>query len=138
MTGNIVEKCFAVWNVIQDVFLTLKPNTYCFYLIIWAIFAYPSNKCIIYGPELISKTMYSVIYSYKKEIFRSILFQNTSQRRGIPQKLLDKYSQVLICMSLKQTLSSGQKPVYAVKILILNKQSLVQWFTLDKLLISAG
>ena len=31
VTGNVVEKkCFAVWNVIQNVLLTLKPNIYCF------------------------------------------------------------------------------------------------------------
>ena len=51
MTGNIVEKCFAVWNVIQNVLLTLKPNIYCFCLVICVIFAYPSNKHIIYGPQ---------------------------------------------------------------------------------------
>ena len=32
MTGNSIEKCFAVWNVIQDDLLTLKPNIYCFCL----------------------------------------------------------------------------------------------------------
>ena len=60
MTGNSVEKCFAVWNVIQNVLLTIKPNIYCFYLehhyqhgfVLLEIFAYPSNKRIIYGPEL--------------------------------------------------------------------------------------
>ena len=26
MTDNIVEKCFAVWNAVQNVLLTLKPN----------------------------------------------------------------------------------------------------------------
>ena len=53
MTRNIVEKkCFAVWNMIQNVLLTLKPNVYCFYLIICVIFAYPSNKRVIFGPEL--------------------------------------------------------------------------------------
>ena len=53
MTGSIVEKAyFAVWNAIQNVLLTLKPNIYCFCLIICVIFAYPINKRIIYGPEL--------------------------------------------------------------------------------------
>ena len=33
-------------------------------------------------------------------------------------QLLDKYSHVFICIPLKQTLSSGQKSVYTVKILI--------------------
>ena len=34
-----------------------------------------------------------------------------SQRRGILQGLFDKCSHLFICTSLKQTLSSGQKPV---------------------------
>ena len=53
MTGSIVEKAyFAVWNAIQNVLLTLKPNIYCFCLIICVIFAYPSNERIIYGSQL--------------------------------------------------------------------------------------
>ena len=32
MTGNSVEKRVAVWNVIQDVVLTLKPNVHYFSL----------------------------------------------------------------------------------------------------------
>ena len=51
-TDSIVEKCFAEWNVIQGTLLTLKPNTYCFCRILCLIFAYPSNKRIIYGTEL--------------------------------------------------------------------------------------
>ena len=56
MTGNSVEKCFAVWNVIQNFLLTLKPNIYCFCLEhyfqhdLFCLFA--NNKCMIYGPEL--------------------------------------------------------------------------------------
>ena len=60
MAGNSVEKCFAVWIVIQNVLLTLKPDMYFFCLehhyqdsfALLNIFAYPSNKRIIYGPEL--------------------------------------------------------------------------------------
>ena len=53
MTGSIVEKAyFAVWNAIQNVLLTLKPNIYCFCLIIYVIFPYPSNKRINYGLQL--------------------------------------------------------------------------------------
>ena len=63
MIGKIVEKCFAVWNVIQNVLMTLKPNIYCFCLVIYVTFAYPSNKRIIDGP-----------YSYKKYIFRVYYF----------------------------------------------------------------
>ena len=54
----------------------------------------------------------------KRKLFGSIFFQIKSQRRGIPQGLLDKYSHLLICISLKLKLSSGQTPVYTVKILI--------------------
>ena len=54
----------------------------------------------------------------KRKFFGSLLFQNKLQRRGIPQGLLDKYSHLFICISLKWTLSSGQKLVYTVKILI--------------------
>ena len=39
MIGNIVEKqCFAVWNVIQNVLLTSKPNICCFCLISFVLF----------------------------------------------------------------------------------------------------
>ena len=52
MPDNIVGKsCFAVWNVIQNVLLTNLIYT-AFCLIICVIFAYSSNKRIIYGPEL--------------------------------------------------------------------------------------
>ena len=41
----------------------------------------------------------------KREIFRSLLFQNKSQWRGILVGLLDKYSHLSSCISLKWTLS---------------------------------
>ena len=43
---------FCCVDVIQNILLTLKPNIYCFCLIICVIFAYPSNKCMMYGPEV--------------------------------------------------------------------------------------
>ena len=46
------------------------------------------------------------------------LFVPKGEVAGIPQGLLDKYSHLFICISLKWTLSSGQKLVYTVKILI--------------------
>ena len=93
MTRNSVEKCFAVWNVIQNVLLTLKPNIYCFCLenhcqhgfVLLEIFAYPSNKRIIYGPELnlqISKSVYSLTCSYKKEIFLVKSFSEQVAAKG--------------------------------------------------------
>ena len=54
----------------------------------------------------------------KRKLCTYILFQNKSQQKGIPQVLLDKYRDLFICISLKQTLSSGHKAVYTVKILI--------------------
>ena len=50
----------------------------------------------------------------KKNFLGSLLFQNKSQQRGIPQGLLDKYS-LFIGISLNWTLSSGQKPIYLSK-----------------------
>ena len=54
----------------------------------------------------------------KSIFFGSLLFQNKSQRREIPQRLLDKYGHVFISISLKRTLSNGQKPVYTLKNLV--------------------
>ena len=51
----------------------------------------------------------------ERKLFWSILFQNKSQRRVISYRLLDRYSHLFICTSLKETLSSGQKPVYTFK-----------------------
>ena len=47
----------------------------------------------------------------ERKFFRTLLFQNKSQRRGIPLGLLDNFSHLFICLSLKWPLSSGQKPV---------------------------
>ena len=54
----------------------------------------------------------------KRKFFGCLLFQNKSQRRRIPWGLLDEYSHLFICISLKWALSSGQEPVYTVKILV--------------------
>ena len=48
---NLIDYSFAVWNLIQNVLLTLKPNIYCSCLNICAIFAYPSNKRVINEPQ---------------------------------------------------------------------------------------
>ena len=60
----------------------------------------------------------------KKKFFESLLFQNKSQRRGFPRGLLDKYSHLFIWIWSKWTLSSKQKPVCIVKILISEQ---IQW-----------
>ena len=53
----------------------------------------------------------SAICYYKRKFFWSILFLNMSLQRGIPQRLLNKCSHLCIYKLLKQTFSSGQKPV---------------------------
>ena len=77
MTGNSVEKsCFAVWNVIQNI-LTLKPNICCFCfehhyehgLFCLKFLPILATSVLFTDQNWISKTMYSVICSYKKEIF---------------------------------------------------------------------
>ena len=60
----------------------------------------------------------------KRIFFGSIFFRTSHSRRGTSQRLLDKFSHLFICTPLKQTLSSGQKPVYTVKI------SALEWFLL--------
>ena len=37
----------------------------------------------------------------KRKLFASILFQNKSQRKGIPSRLLDRYSHLFVSISLK-------------------------------------
>ena len=61
----------------------------------------------------------------KRKFFGSFYFQNKSQQRRILQGLLDKYSYPYMCISLKWTWSSGQKPVYNVKILVLEQTTSV-------------
>ena len=68
------------------------------------IFVYPSNKRKIYEPKhdfRDSKIVYSVICSYKKEIFWVYSFSEQVVAKGIPLRLFDKYSHVFICISLK-------------------------------------
>ena len=67
IAGNSVEKCFVVLNVklevklrFKKVLLTLKPVTLLLSpwtplpnrLVLLEIFVYPSNKRVLYGPEL--------------------------------------------------------------------------------------
>ena len=51
----------------------------------------------------------------KRISFESLFFSEQLQRRRILQELLDKYSDLFICVSWKVTLYSNQKPVYTVK-----------------------
>ena len=51
----------------------------------------------------------------ERKLYWSILFQNKSQQRVILYRLLDKYSHLFICISLKERLRSGQKPIFTFK-----------------------
>ena len=73
--------------------------------------------------------------SMTSTMFGSILLQNKSQRWGIPWRLLDKHCHLFTCISSKQTLSGGQKPVYISK--YQSKKSVFIYFTLGKFLFSA-
>ena len=42
-----------------------------------------------------------LIVPIKRKFFGSIIFQNKLEQRGVPQGLLDKYSHLFICSSLK-------------------------------------
>ena len=76
----------------------------------------------------------------KRTLFGSILVAVAQQPEATcPQRLLDKYSPFFISMSLKQTLNSRQKPVATCQNPnIKNTQTLLQCFTMDKILFSAG
>ena len=95
-------------------FIDFKTQYIAFALSVCIIFAYPNLRARIESLKPCIQLFIPIV----RKFFGSIFFQNKSQRRGIPQRLLDKYSHVLICISLKQTLTNGQKPVYTVKILI--------------------
>ena len=71
-----------------------------------------ANNC--FADHLTTNTI-QLFVPIKRKFFMSIIFQNKSQRRVIPYRLLNKYSHLFFCISLKDTLSSGQKPVYTIK-----------------------
>ena len=83
--------------------------------LIWNIGEFRGKKCFVdhWTPNAIQ-----LFVPLKRKFFWSFLFQNKSQQRRIPWGLLDEYSHLFICISLKWTLSSGQKPVCTVKILV--------------------
>ena len=67
------------------------------------------------------------LFSPIKRTFFGVFFFRASRSEGVPQGLLDKYSHLFICISLKWILSSGQKPVCTVKILISEEIPLLQF-----------
>ena len=62
--------------------------------------------------------MYLGVCSSKKEIFRVWSFSEKFAAKGNSLEAIDKYSHVFICNHLNKHLSSEQKPIYNVKILI--------------------
>ena len=57
------------------------------------------SKKIFYRPS--NSWSIQLFVPIKRKFVGFILFQNKSQRRGIPQRLVDKYSHLFICMLLK-------------------------------------
>ena len=70
------------------------------------------SKKLFYRP--LNSQYNSVVCSCRKETFLVYCFSEQVARL-IPYRLLHKYSHLFICMSIKETLSSGQKPVYTLK-----------------------
>ena len=99
------------------------PNSLQLYVFFFLFFCQPylkywgswSKKCFV---DHQTANIIQLFVAIKNKLLRSIIFQNKSQGGGIPQGQLDKYSHLFISISVKQTLSSRQKPVYTVKILI--------------------
>ena len=67
------------------------------------------------------------LFSPIKTTFFFFFSEQVAAREGVPQGLLDKYSHLFICTSLKWILSSEQKPVCTVKILISEEIPLLQF-----------
>ena len=61
------------------------------------------SKKLFYRP--LNSQYSSVVCSYRKETSLVYSFSEQSQRRVIPYRLLDKYSDLFICKSFKETLS---------------------------------
>ena len=83
MTGSVIQ-----WNVIQNVLLALKPNIYCFCLIICVIFECPSNRRIIYGPELNlwnNVFYYQLLIHIKRKFFGPIFFKTSYSEGEFPR-----------------------------------------------------
>ena len=120
----------------SKILLTLKPNICCFcheqhyqhILFCMKVLNFQQQAYNLRTRTESLKPCIQLFVPIKREFFEPILFQNKSQQRGISQRLLDKYSHVFISISLKQTLSSGRKPVSTVKTLISEQIAFVFYF----------
>ena len=75
MTGNSVDKCFAVWNVIQDALLTLNSDIYCFCI----KHHYQQAYNLKTGTESL-KPYIQLFFPIKKKFFGSNLFQKSQSK----------------------------------------------------------
>ena len=90
-TDKLISGC--LWNIIfcNFHFLFLLHN--------FSRIQETLSKIIFYRPSKVNAIQSFVAIS--RGYFWSILLLNKSQRRGIPQRLRDKYGDLFICISLK-------------------------------------
>ena len=107
--------CFCVKCIMLCLYIWSFPSSSFSASLIWNVGIFRAKKyCIDHQ----TANAIQLFVPIKRKFFGSLLFLNKLQWRGIRQGLHDKYSHLFICMSLKWTFSSGQKPVYTVKILV--------------------
>ena len=90
-------------------------SCYVYLFMLWNLFV--MEHCSICKQLLLTKKLFidhqtanaiQLFVPIKRKFFGSLLFQNKLQRRGIPHRLLDKYSHLFICIQpLKFTLAVG-------------------------------
>ena len=71
-------------------------------------------------------------------LLRLFFFRTNHSKGEFPRGLPDKHSHLFICISLKWTLSSGQKAAYNVKILVSEQIAFATVLYLGQVLFSAG
>ena len=115
----IIWDCDFFWHSwflrLRETHNALQLSVFFFFL--FSFQPYPKyreirSKKLFYRP--LNSQYNSVVCSCRKETFLVYCFSEQVARL-IPYRLLHKYSHLFICMSIKETLSSGQKPVYTLK-----------------------
>ena len=115
----IIWDCDFFWHSwflrLRETHNALQLSVFFFFL--FSFQPYPKyreirSKKLFYRP--LNSQYNSVVCFCRKETFLVYCFSEQVARL-IPYRLLHKYSHLFICMSIKETLSSGQKPVYTLK-----------------------
>ena len=97
------------------------------------VFSFLSFFCQPYPKQRIIRSKKNILQTMTE----LIQFSFFPIKRKFPKGYLFN-THLFNCISFKWALSSGQKPVYTVKILVSEKQPFLQCFTLNKFLFSAG